>query len=134
MGVTYSPQVGVAPSWTFPGYGVMSAQIETPTDKIALFAPAVAKITAELRDHPITADQLALALNPEVEQITKQRQTNEYWLGYLTGAGFDPRRLDAARTALPQVSSVTVADIQRLAREVFVDSKAYAIEVRPQAK
>ena len=134
LGVTYSPQVGVSPSWAFPGYGFMSAQIETPTDKIGLFLPAIKEIVADLRDHPLTADKLALALNPEVEQITKQRQTNEYWLTYLSGATGDPRRLAAARTVLAEISGTTAADLQRLAREVFVDSKAYAIEVAPEAK
>ena len=132
--VTYSPAVAVSPSWVFPGYGVLSAQIETPTDKLGGFYPAVSKIVANLREQPISADELKRALDPEVEQIAKQRQTNDYWLACLSGAAGDPRRLEAARTAQAQVAATTAADVLRLAREVFIDSKAYAIDVRPETK
>jgi zinc protease len=130
-GATYSPDVQVTLSETFPHYGVAFVNVETPPQKIPGFFADVAAITADLRDHGITADELERARNPRIATIQRAQLTNEYWLARLEGSITDPRRLDIIRTTLPDYGKVSLADVQAAARAWFVDDKAWKLVVTP---
>jgi zinc protease len=132
--LTYSPQTSLNMAWSFPGYGYVSAAIEAPPDKLDDFFASVKSITADLRDHPISADELERAIKPRVELITKAQQTNEYWLGQLLGAQDDPRRLDAIRASIPGLERITAADVQHAAQKWLRDDKAWKLVIVPEVK
>lgn len=132
-GATYSPDVQVTLSETFPHYGDAYVTVETPPQKIPGFFADVAAITADLRDHGATADELERARNPRVTTIQRAQLTNEYWLARLEGSITDPRRLDIIRTTLPDYAKVSLADVQAAARTWFVDDKAWKLVVKPPA-
>ena len=116
QGATYSPQGESRSSEVYPGYGVLMDFVETPPSKVDSFFTAANHITADLRDHPPTSDELARALNPRLERIIKAQQTNGYWVGRLSGSIADPKRLDLIRTTLPDYRKVTALDVQRAAQ------------------
>ena len=89
-GSTYSPSVTSSPSDVFPGYGVVSASVETPPVKIDGFYGAVHDIAADLRAKGPTPDELQRAVKPRIETLTKAQQTNEYWMTWIAGAADDP--------------------------------------------
>ena len=62
--VTYSPSAGSSPSWDIPGYGYLSAAIEAPPERLDGFFADVDRIAEQLRDEPITADELERARRP----------------------------------------------------------------------
>ena len=126
-----SPSAGAYASIVFPGYGYISATVETPPDKVDGFFPAVAKIAAELRDTPVAADELERARKPLMETLQRQRQTNEYWLSALAGSDRDPRRLDLVRSLFGTLEVITPADLQRAARTYLKDESAWRLVVRP---
>jgi zinc protease len=132
-GATYSPSAASRPSDDFPGYGVISASVETPPARIEGFFQAVSAITADLRDHPISADELDRARKPRLEQIEKAQATNAYWMGRMADAEDDPRRLNLARETLPSYRSITAADIQAAARKYLRDDTAFKLVVVPEA-
>jgi zinc protease len=132
--VTYSPSTGLNMSWSYPGYGYVSASIEAPPDKLDGFYASVQEIAKDLREKPISADELARALKPRVEMISKAQLTNEYWLAQLLGAQTDPRRLDAIRASVPGLQRVTPADVQHAAQTWLRDDKAWKLEIVPKAK
>jgi zinc protease len=132
-GATYSPSASSRPSDDFPGYGVVSAAVETPPSRIEGFFQAVSAITADLRDHPISADELERAKKPRLEQIEKSQATNPYWMARLTHAEDDPRRLNIVRETLPSYQSITAADIQAVARKYLRDDTAFKLVVVPEA-
>jgi zinc protease len=68
---------------------------------------SIRQIAADLRDKPVTADELERAKKPRIDQIEKARETNEYWLGALSGAQTDPRLLTATRSVLAGLQRVT---------------------------
>jgi zinc protease len=107
QGATYSPFTGSTASQTYPGYGYLGAGVEMPPDKLAGFYADVRKIARALREAPVTADELERARKPRIEAIQRARVGNEYWLGQLSGAATDPRRLDAIREAIPGLERVT---------------------------
>lgn len=133
-GATYSPTTAARPSDTFPGYGAISASVETPPSKIDGFFREVSAITRELGEQPISADEFERAKRPRIEGIEKNQVTNTYWVGRLNGAIDDRRRLDLAHQTLPSYESLTIADVQAAARKYLRDDTAYRIEVVPEAK
>jgi zinc protease len=132
--VTYSPSTGLDMSWNFTGYGYVSAQVEAPPDKLDGFFTTVQAIAQDLRDKPVSADELQRALNPRVEFILKAQQTNEYWLGQLSGAQADPRKLEAIRASIPGLQRINPADVQKAAQKWLRDDKAWKLVIVPEAK
>ena len=129
--VTYSPQVGYSSSFTWPGWGYVSASVEVPPAKLPAFFADVSRIAADLRDHPVTPDELERAKKPRIEEAEKSRETNGYWISALSGAQGDPRRLDAIRSELPSMERITAADVQKSAQRYLRDDAQWKLEVTP---
>jgi zinc protease len=133
-GATYSPGVGYNHSQVWTGYGYMSASVEVPPEKLTSFFESVQKIVADLRAKEPSADELARAKKPRLENIQRARVTNQYWLGELSGVQWDPRRVENIRQIIPGTEQVTAADVRRAAQLYLVDDKAFRMIVRPEAK
>ena len=133
QGATYSPSVVYNHSLVWPGWGYVSASVEIPPAGLPAFFTDVKKIAADLRDREIGADELARAKKPRLEQIAKARETNGYWLGELSGAQSDPRRLDAVRALISGTERVTAQDVRRAAQAVLRDDNMWMLEIRPEA-
>jgi len=131
QGITYSPQVSYTASFTWSGWGYVSARAEVPPDKLDAFFTDVAQIAADLRSKDVDADELERARKPRLEQITRSRVTNEYWISVLSGAQVDPRRLDAIRSEIGAIEAITPGDIRRAAQRYLDDAAAWKLVVRP---
>ncbi len=131
-GVTYSPNAGAVSSSVFPRYGYIDAEMEAPPPKLDGFFADIANIAADLRDKPVTADELERAKKPAIEALEKATATNEYWLDGLAGAQTDPRRLDALRSAEPNLESVSADDVQKAAKTYLRDDTAWKLEIKPK--
>uniref|UniRef100_UPI00286A28A0 M16 family metallopeptidase n=1 Tax=Phenylobacterium sp. TaxID=1871053 RepID=UPI00286A28A0 len=131
QGATYSPNASYSHSFVWPGWGYVSASVEVPPDKLPAFFADVKKIASDLRTKEISADELARAKKPRLEQIEKARETNGYWLSELSGAQADPRRLDATRAMISGTERVTAADVKRAAEAVLKDETMWMFEVKP---
>jgi zinc protease len=131
QGATYSPSVSANQSSVWTGWGYVMASVEVPPAQNDGFFRDVFKIAADLRDNPPTEDEMIRARKPYLERLTKSRTTNEYWLGQLSGAQVDPRRLDAVRSVLPGIERVTPADVQAAARQFLTEDRAWRLIVRP---
>jgi zinc protease len=134
QGVTYSPSVSYAHSQTWTGWGYLAASVEVPPAKLDGFFRDVSKIANDLRTTDVTPDELDRAKKPRIDKLEKSRVTNQYWLGELSGAQTEPRRLDFIRHIVAGTQQVTVADVKHAAQLVLKDDKAYRLEVQPQAK
>ena len=130
--VTYSPSVGATSSWTFPGYGYVSASIQAPPDKMEGFFADVDRIVAELASTPVTADELERARRPRVEALTRSQASNEFWLSELQDLHRDENRLEAIRTALSDLEAATPEDLQRVAQAYLLADKAWRLTVTPE--
>lgn len=131
--VTYSPNAGSVASQNFPGYGYVNAVIEAPPEKLDGFFADAQKIAKALADAPPTADELARAKTPLLEQLRRARASeNGFWLGALAGVQTDPRRLEAVRTQIADVESVTAADVQAAAKRYLTDAAAFRLKIVPE--
>jgi zinc protease len=132
-GVTYTPGVASEASEVFPHYGYVLAEMEAPPPKLDGFFADVAGIAADLRTKPVSDDELARAKKPEIETLEKARHTNPYWLGGLSGAQADPRRLEILRTAESDLEQVSADDVEKAAKTYLRDDKAWKLEIKPKS-
>ena len=132
QGATYSPSVGYNHSFVWEGWGYMSASVEIPPDGLAEFFRDVEAIAQDLRENPISADELERARQPRLERIERARVGNPYWADELAGGQTDPRRLDAIRAMLPGTERVTPAAVQAAAKRILRPEAAWKLEVRPE--
>jgi zinc protease len=134
QGTTYSPGAGHAASETFPGYGYLAAQVEAPPEKLDGFLADAARIAADLRDRPVSADELQRAKKPLIENLIRQRAGNGWWLAQLAEVQTRPEAARSLENQLAEYQSITGADVQKAARDYLLDAKAWKIEVVPAAK
>lgn len=133
QGATYSPNASATANVTFKNWGYLAVSLEVPPEKLDSVVASIRKIAADLRDKPVSADELERAKKPRIDQIEKARVTNEYWVGALSGAQEDPRLLDATRSVLAGLSHVTPADVQKAARTYLGDDQSWLLLVKPEA-
>jgi len=129
---TYSPQSGHAASPAFADYGILSAQIEARPEALAGFLRDAEAIAADLRERPISADELQRALRPRVETLQRQRNGNPWWLLALGRAQTDPRVAASIAAQIGQYEGITAADLQRAARTFLQPGRAWKLVVVPQ--
>ncbi len=134
QGATYSPSATATHSVVFTDWGYLAVSVEVPPEKLDAVIASIRKIAADLRDKPVTDDELDRAKKPRLDQIEKSRVTNEYWLGALSGAQSDPRILDSTRSVIAGLERVTAADVQKAAKTFLGDDKSWTLLVKPEGK
>lgn len=131
-GMTYTPSTMVASSLATPTYGYLGVATEIPPAKVPAFYAAIERSVVALKDKEISADELARARDPHVEDVLHEQQTNEYWLNALRHAEADPRWLELVLSTVPDLKTVTTADLLHAARAYLTSDKAWKIVVLPE--
>ena len=129
LGISYSPGSGATSSSVFPGYGYLVMLAETRPESLPVLFTAFDSIATSLRETPVSDDELLRARAPLVESLRRSQADNAYWVSQLAGAGRRPEIFDDIRSNLPDVESVTPADIQRLARDYLTPDKAWRLTI-----
>ena len=129
-GATYSPVGYSSTSSTQPGFGYLMVGANLKPDALATSRAAIATVAADLVSTPVDADTLLRARAPLVEQYTKSRRENGYWLSVAGTAQSRPDRLDRTRQAVTVLQAVSPADLQTLAKS-YLASAPVVIEARP---
>ena len=131
-GASYSPSVDS--SWPLGlasgGNFIVTSQLKPEGfDRFFVISKGIA---ADLAAKPVTADELARVINPLHESITRASSGNMFWMGQLTGASRDPRRITALQSLVTDFLKITPAELQEVARKWLVPEKAFLLEVKPQ--
>ncbi len=132
QGATYSPSAGSTASFTWTDFGYLAVSVEAPPATLDSIFKTVSEIAADLRAKPPSADELARAKKPRLESLEKARVTNEYWIGQLSGAQADSRRLDATRSVQAGVERVSPEDVQKAAQAFLGDDRAWKLVIVPE--
>ncbi|WP_293828649.1 M16 family metallopeptidase [uncultured Brevundimonas sp.] len=132
QGLAYSPSAGSTASSVFPGYGYVAVTAETPPAALPKLFETVDAIAADLRDNPVSEDELNRARRPAVERLRRNMADNGYWLTQLSQAQSDPAGLDQTRNQLSTLEAVTAADLQALARQYLKSDSAWRATVTAQ--
>jgi zinc protease len=134
QGLTYTAQGDHAPSQAFPDYGFLYAIVDAPPDKARLLVSEIAALGAALHRDGVTEDELERARNPVVNELKRLLSTNAYLLSaIISGSQEQPEKLKRAATSLQEISSLTVADLNEVARKYLRPEAALPVVVVPRA-
>ncbi len=134
QGATYSAGAAEHGSLVFKGYGYFMATATVATDGDAKFYDSVAKIVQDLKDKPVSDDEMTRARKPLLEHDDNDHKTNGFWMGMLDGSVQTPAQLTTLRQRSAKLMAVTPADLQRLAQTYLVMSKAVHIQVKGETR
>ena len=133
LGDAYSPFAHNLPSDTWTDYGYLFASVTVDPDQGESVTQVISQIADDLATgESITEDELARAKKPQVTQIEEMRRTNRYWLGSVLESSQEyPERLEWSRSFVDDYKSITVEEVNQLAKEYLTEDKQVSIIVRP---
>ena len=133
QGASYGPAVDSHWPTGFEGSGgyLLVGSLLAPKD-VDRFYGIARDIAADLVARPVSVDELARNAGPIREQIARASTGNVYWMFLLEGATRDPRVAAAALSVEQDISGITPADIQRLAREYLVPARQWSLAILPK--
>lgn len=133
MGDAYSPFAHNLPSDTWADYGYLFASVTIDPDKGESVTQVISQIAEDLATgESITEDELERAKKPQVTQIEDMRRTNRYWLSSVLESSQEyPERLEWSRSFVDDYKSITVTEVNQLAKEYLSEDRQVSIIVRP---
>jgi zinc protease len=134
LGEAYSPYARNIPSDTYTGYGYLMSIITVDPPQAEKIAAVVKGIGEELAAKGTDKDELERAIKPLLNGIEQQVRDNSYWLQTVALSSQEfPQKLDWARTMQDDYASVSVDDVNALAREYLAPGKSVEVLIVPKA-
>jgi zinc protease len=132
QGLTYTAQGDHAPSQVYPGFGFLYAVVDAPPAKSRELAEEIVALAGDLYRDGVTADELERARNPVVSELRRLLSNNSYLLSsIISGSQERPEKLARAATSLKEISSLTVADLNAVARKYLDPKQALPVVIVP---
>ena len=132
LGKSYSPSATSGLSRTYPGYGEFTVTASVNVTDLAATRAAIAQIIADLRDKPVSADELARALAPLAEENANLLKTNAGWMNLVDRAQSQADLIARYAQFQARLKAVTARDVQMLARRYLVPGRAVELIVLPK--
>lgn len=112
------------------GYVMVMSMVEP--DRIPMFEKTARAIADELVKTPVSAAELARAVSPLKERVTRATSGNAFWMTQIEGVTQDPRRLLALRSLVSGYDAVTPATVQYVAQRYLSANKAWVLHIVPR--
>lgn len=119
LGETYSPSVRLATNSSLSNAATITTISAGVVGNRVKVNTAMDAILMDLGQGKITQDDLDCALRPYIASTQKNLRTTGYWNSALARLQSDERQLPLMRGLVEDVKSITLEEIQQLAREVF---------------
>ena len=133
-GASYSPSAQSQWPTGLATGGRLIALGQVAPDKVALFFQLSRQIAAELVSTPVTEDELKRTIVPMLQYMARASSGNQFWLQQLSGATFDPARMDASRSLVSDMASITPAVLQATAAKYLRPEKDWTMAIVPRDK
>lgn len=132
QGASYSPQV--INNWPveFQSGGYIGAQSQLTPDNIDRFYNVVEMIAKDLREKPVSADELQRVVEPLRQLISRASSGNSFWMSQMEGASFNPQKFVALQTLLSDYTVITPEEVQALAVKYLDDDRKWQLLVLPE--
>ena len=132
LGASYSPNAGASGSDALEGMGYLLSESIGKPDDLDLLLNTMRDLADQLATHGATADELDRALKPTLGQLEKSLRDNNYWLTtVMSQCQADPKRLDLARTRDADYRSITLKEINALAKKYLAAQNALLVSIKP---
>ena len=133
LGGSYAPRAWTVQSDDFD-YGLFFAYSEGEPEEIEVLQDAIMAIAKNLTivSGAITEDELIRAILPRKTRVEESRAQNGYWLyQVLQQSQAQPYRLDWERTRDTHYDSITVDDLNELAKQYLAEELALQLSIMP---
>lgn len=132
LGASYSPNAGASGSDGFEGVGYLIGQSIGKPEDLELLLKTMRDLADQLATSGATADELDRSIKPILGQLEKSLRDNSYWLGtVMSQSQADPKRLDLARRRDEDYRSISLAEINALAKKYLAAENALLVTIKP---
>ena len=133
LGGSYSPRAGASPSEALD-VGFMQAIAQVKPAETQKYGELMIELADKISQDGITQDELERSLKPIQSGLKESLRDNGYWLStVLAESQSKPYRLDWARQRDGDYGNVTVAELNKLAKDYFHKKNALLYELVPEA-
>ena len=132
LGASYSPNAGASGSDALDDVGYLIGQSVGKPEDLELLLKTMRDLADKLATGGATADELDRALKPTLGELEKSSRDNSYWLAtVMSQSQSDPKRLDIARSRDADYRSITLAEINALAKKYLKAENALLVSIKP---
>ncbi len=132
QGASYSPQVSNNWPVDFESGGYISATSQLTPDNVDRFYNVANLIATDLREKPVSEDELKRVVEPLRQLIARASSGNSFWMSQLEGATLRPEKFTALRTLLSDYTVITPNEVQALAQKYLLDQNEWKLVVLPE--
>lgn len=133
LGASYSPNGAVNGSDALDDFGFILGQSVGKADDVDLLLKTMRDLADKLAVEGVSADDLDRALKPTLSQIEKSKRDNKYWLGtVLAQCQADPKRIELIRGRDADLKSITVKELNDLAKKYLKAENALMVAIKPK--
>jgi zinc protease len=133
LGASYSPNAGASGSDALEKFGYLIGQAVGKPEDIPLLNDTMSTIANQLAEKGATQDELDRSLAPIIASLEKSLRDNSYWLAtVLSQSQSEPYRLELARQRDYDYKSITLKEINELAKKYFPTSNLHKVSILPK--
>ncbi len=132
LGASYSPEALATGSDALEDVGyIMGESVGKPED-LELLLKTMRDLGGKFATEGANPDELDRALKPMLGQLEKSHRDNAYWLTtVMSQSQADPKRLDLARERDADYRSITLQEINTLAKKYLSADNTLSISIKP---
>ena len=134
LGASYSPEAGAEGDEAFDIGFIAAISEGKPTD-IAKLAGISRDLAASIARKGATADELDRARKPVLAELDKSLRDNRYWLStVMSQCQENPDKLELARNRGTDYRSITLKEVNTLAKKYFATDNALRVQIVPKGE
>ncbi len=133
LGASYSPMVAATGSDALDNMGYLVSQTIGKPEDLELLHQSMIELADQLASKGATEDELERSLKPIFGTLEKTKRENSYWLGtVMAQCQLDPERLELARTRDADYKSISLTEINALAKKYLSAENALSVSIRSE--
>ncbi len=133
MSDAYSPHASLQSSDVFDDYGYFMALSPGTSENSERVGEAIRELGANLTKGTITEDEMNRIRRPLLATLEKSLRENNYWLNSgLTESQYKPEKLERLRNRKEDLESITVEELNELAKQIFSPENSIIVRVIPE--
>ncbi len=135
LGTSYSPNAGADGSDALDNFAYLISQSIGKPEDLETLLNTMREQADKLATEGATDDELDRALKPTFGILEKSKRDNNYWLAtVLSQCQADPKRLELARTRDEDYKSISLKEINALAKKYLSAENALLVAIKPAGK
>ena len=133
LGASYSPDGAASGSEALDDFGYIIGQSVGKAPDVPLLLNTMRSLADTLATKGATADELDRALKPTLSMLKQSLRDNKYWLNTaMSQCQLEPKRLDLVRERDADYASISIKEINALAKKYLTAENALLITIKPK--